>query len=545
MKKFFGMLGLVAVFLLLSGQTTTQFPTYVGGLTSATQPLSGSEQLYMLQGGLSRRASVSAVYTAAPAGISQNTLNSQVVNYTIATSDCGKTIQAGTGSTGFFTITLPATTGFPTTCVVNIKNADTARGKAMVGFPADMAAILWPLQETTVAIVNNVWTTLVNPGRWKVGFSPVFVLDTVNGNDFNDGLASGTGNALKTMQQFNAIVSNQLDTNLQIISLSFATATYNNLNASFQITGGGTISLVGNGSTVNSSTSNVAAINLNCGPSTGQGFGGACGVIQGFTVTCSSGGNGVLVQTGYWIQYINMTYGACPTGAQIEVDSPLARLLLQANYTISGGAVSHLVAIGGGLIDWNSASFTGTLTGTPAFSGTFAQSTIGGQLVSFNVWSGAATGKRFQADTGGNIFTNNSGLNFFPGNSAGTFNGGFYDGQTVPDATAWTAFTPTFICGTAAITNNSARSKTLGKTTWVQFDFTITVIGSCTNNVTFTLPNTAQSVGAASMVEVALNGTLGVCRQTAGSATANCSKSALGAFLVNEHFTGSGVYENQ
>ena len=52
-------------------------------------------------------------------------------NTTIAAKYCGGTVQAGTGSTGFFTITVPGVSGFPSNCVVNIANGDTTtlRGK--------------------------------------------------------------------------------------------------------------------------------------------------------------------------------------------------------------------------------------------------------------------------------------------------------------------------------------------------------------------------------------------------------------------------------
>src|SRR5258707_11523881 len=82
-----------------------------------------------------------AILVPAPAaadvfGIDTNSLGNGGVpvtaNYTIATTDAGKTIQAGTGSTGFFTITVPSVSGFPANTVVILTNGDTVtpRGKA-------------------------------------------------------------------------------------------------------------------------------------------------------------------------------------------------------------------------------------------------------------------------------------------------------------------------------------------------------------------------------------------------------------------------------
>jgi hypothetical protein len=116
--------------------------------------------------------------------------------------------------------------------------------------------------------------------------------------------------------------------------------------------------------------------------------------------------------------------------------------------------------------------------------------------------------------------------------------------------TAWTTFTPSLSCGTATFTVNSARFKTFGKTTHISIDFTITAIGTCGASVSFTLPNTSAFSGTVPLIETAVNGVLGMCRESAGSATATCSQNnttgaPLGNFLVNERFQGSGVYENQ
>jgi hypothetical protein len=483
-----------------------------------------------------------------PAGVLSNALNSQTANYSIASTDCGKTIQAGTGSTGFFTVTLPAVTGFPATCVITVKNGDTGRGKALSGFPSDLNAILWPLQATKVGIVNGAWTTLVNPGRWKIPVGGVtFNLDNVNGNDANDGLATGAGNALASLNVFDGIVTDQLDTQGQIVTLLATNGqTYTAQNLNVAVAGGGTVNLNGNGATFTSTVGGTFALTVNATPTYGAGFGNVAAVVQNITITCSGGGGGLLITQGFVAlgAASGATFGSCPGSAQIQVDSPLSRLLLQHNYNITGGAAWHLVAVGGGLIDWNSGLFTATLTGTPNYTNAFAFAEIGGQLVSFNVWSGSATGPRYLANTGGNIFTNGGGPNFFPGNALGsTATGGNYD-------TEWAGFTPVFTCGTATITSNSARSRTFGKTTWLQIEFTITALGTCTNTLTFTLPTTPNSVGTIPTIETVVNGALGMCRASIGSTTANCfTTSAAGVplsnFVVNEHFVGSGVYENQ
>lgn len=129
----------------------------------------------------------------------------------------------------------------------------------------------------------------------------------------------------------------------------------------------------------------------------------------------------------------------------------------------------------------------------------------------------------------------------------------YVDGQLassdLSDASAWSAFIPSLSCGTATFTVNSARSKTLAsKTTFAEIDFTITAIGTCTQPVTFTMPNTANSAATlAGQEQAAATHAMLACSLTAASATATCQKnSGTGnPFLVNDRVVASGVYENQ
>lgn len=119
----------------------------------------------------------------------------------------------------------------------------------------------------------------------------------------------------------------------------------------------------------------------------------------------------------------------------------------------------------------------------------------------------------------------------------------FANGGTADTGTAPGAFTPSFACGTATFTNNSATSKLLAaKVTYVEIDFTITVIGTCTSPVTFTLPSTAQSGAGMVGGETAVAGTGIFCRVSGASATMTCFHPGGTAFGVNERVIASGVY---
>jgi len=120
------------------------------------------------------------------------------------------------------------------------------------------------------------------------------------------------------------------------------------------------------------------------------------------------------------------------------------------------------------------------------------------------------------------------------------------NGGTGDTGTAWVAFTASPACGTATITTNSARSKTLGKTMFIEGSFTITAIGTCTSTMTFNLPSvTAQSDAGLVGRETAVGGKGINCNINASGTTAVCSHSDASTVLVNERWQISGVFETQ
>jgi len=146
---------------------------------------------------------------ATPATSFSNTVNTQTTNYSIQASDCNNTVQMGTGSTGFLTLTLPAVGGFPTTCVINFVNGDTTRGKLLSGFPASMQTILWPSQAGQVKIVNGAWAVTSNPGQWLTLGTITFNINHASGSDSSDGLGTSSG-AFATIQKCIDTIYSQL-----------------------------------------------------------------------------------------------------------------------------------------------------------------------------------------------------------------------------------------------------------------------------------------------------------------------------------------------
>jgi hypothetical protein len=133
-------------------------------------------------------------------------------DYRIAPTDCGNTI---IGSSGPWTLTLPATTEFRATCVVQVCNGDpndrTHHAIRLSGFPPASLPRLWMQQCEEVSIINGTWNVTKAPGKFRPTFTPTLYIDK-DGNDSNDGLLSNAaGNALASVQQCFYIVKWEWD----------------------------------------------------------------------------------------------------------------------------------------------------------------------------------------------------------------------------------------------------------------------------------------------------------------------------------------------
>lgn len=141
-------------------------------------------------------------------------------------------------------------------------------------------------------------------------------------------------------------------------------------------------------------------------------------VLQGFTLTASAGSPSGLFANGGYVSFQNIDFGAgLSQHIRASFDGYINGL---GDYTISGGGSIHISATNNGTI-LIPGSATVTVSGTPAFSGAFANC-IGVSLINTfgTSFSGAATGTRYVVTLNGVITTNGGGANFFPGNGAGS-----------------------------------------------------------------------------------------------------------------------------
>lgn len=259
-------------------------------------------------GNSTNRAASTAFVQAAIGG----SVNTRTANYTVAPTDCGNTIQLGTGSTGLFGITVPAVAGFPITCAVIITNGDTARGKVIPNDPGcSDRAVLWPLQSCTIKIENGAWAVVNRPGRWKPPANTTinFFTDFTNGSDVigvTDGLGTGV-QAFKSAEMCFLNAADQIDFNASaqtqaLCNMAAATVDtqgmHSPVHAMVGAQGGAAIQVVGAALSISGAISNGGACEISV-PATASysanqivsvyGVSGATGCSGTWKVTVTDG----------------------------------------------------------------------------------------------------------------------------------------------------------------------------------------------------------------------------------------------------------------
>lgn len=245
---------------------------------------------------------------------------------------------------------------------------------------------------------------------------------------------TGNGSSLTpwaTMQFAANYIQNNLDLNGYSVTVNVANGAY---TAGVLISGGfvdsrrytsisgastGGVRFVGNTAAPGSCTVSVSSAGTSCF----SAVDGATFSIAGFD--CSSSGaayDAVTASNGAKISIVgNMTYGSC-VRSHISALGSGSIVEISSGYTIRGGSTNHLfLSLGASEVIVPNA-IPVTLTSTPNFSNQYASVSDNACLFTGNniTFSGVATGSKFVAYHGGVIFTNGSGVSYFPGSIAGT-----------------------------------------------------------------------------------------------------------------------------
>lgn len=148
---------------------------------------------------------------------------------------------------------------------------------------------------------------------------------------------------------------------------------------------------------------------------TGTAISAAATYIELFGIKVTAGGNGIVSSQGGYIGLVGVNLGAC-TNAQLQATNQ-GTIDSYAQLDVSGSAQQMLFGRYNGFLELEDDV---VLTGTPNFTETVRAD--GGGIVQFDgsTLTGAATGKRYRAVSGGIIQTFGAGATYIPGSVAGT-----------------------------------------------------------------------------------------------------------------------------
>lgn len=298
------------------------------------------------------------------------------------------------------------------TATTKAADAETARAAAVVAKDAAEAAAVAAATFDPALFVAKAGETMTGPLfapnlRDKLTVSRTYHVRS-DGNDSNSGLVDSAGGAFLTIQKAVDVASAlDLGSSNVIIQVGGGTFTGATLRT---FSGAGTITIQGD--TSNPSSRIISAPGGNCFFSSGVT---GTYAIRGLQLSGNVGlnlNNYSRVLVGNVIFGTMSAYGIyCNAGAVASIDAAI---------TISGSSVWFVYASGLGVCNIFS-GVTVTLTGTPAFSGGFANCDRLSALLAYGVtFSGSATGPRYQVVHNSLIFTNGGGASYLPGNSAGS-----------------------------------------------------------------------------------------------------------------------------
>lgn len=345
--------------------------------------------------------------------------------YTVINNDGGSTLALGGSS--FYTVTFGASSGYSADFLVVLVNEDTGRGKKIT--LDAVSFILWPGQ-SVIVFNSSGWKTLPAAQRWTLASSLQMYVHISAGDNGNDGLAAGAGNALATMQAAVNIVARFFDIGTSLVTINVVGSPTENVTITGPWVGSGNVWLKGDTTTPSNVTWTCSANNNVFANTQGRIF------VGGFKFINSSGAALIAQNGGAITGLTNAEFGNCSGGHMFAEQSGTINVNAMT-YTISDDGVStdtpyHLLLSAFGEIF--NYSNTVTLTGTPNFSAAFAYSSGGYAFAPSNVYSGAATGTRYVISQGGTIIVSTPpaapDANYFPGNAAGsggtTAGGGVY-----------------------------------------------------------------------------------------------------------------------
>jgi hypothetical protein len=270
--------------------------------------------------------------------------------------------------------------------------------------------------------ISSAFPAVTSVYREKLTANRTYYVRT-DGSNSNNGLANTAGGAFLTVQKAIDTVAG-LDIQTFAVTIQIANGTYTGtVLVTGPWVGSGTVTVLGNTGTPTSvvlttSTAATSQVKVQAGGNL---------TVRGVQLVASGGGAGagcLVAISASSILFDSVDFGTCSRQMQA---SGGASITGTGSYSISGSATTHWFASAGGSIAVEGVTIT--LTGTPAYSGAFANiSNVGVAFVDSNTFSGSATGTRYTVAGNGVLYTGGASTTYLPGNAAGsTSTGGQYN----------------------------------------------------------------------------------------------------------------------
>jgi hypothetical protein len=248
------------------------------------------------------------------------------------------------------------------------------------------------------------------------------------GSDVNDGYYNTDQHAFSTGTRAYNEAARYVPSNGAQVIINFAEGTFPPMQAVGSTPGSTPVIVRGKGANLTSIIKNPTTVPGNAAIYAD----GAYLQVEQLRVGGNALGNGLVSTNGGVITVgAGVDFGAVqPSGGSHMFASSGGKIYNYLPYSISGGAKNHMSVWGAGSSIEGGQSVV-TIPSAIAFTGAFADAGAEGYIYNYGTnYTGYAnvTGKKFYAYQFGYINTENSGVNYFPGDIAGTYDtGGAYD----------------------------------------------------------------------------------------------------------------------
>jgi hypothetical protein len=291
-------------------------------------------------------------------------------------------------------------------------------------------------------LVQELWTAgqagaMVQLGQAGTIFVPVvtqttFFVDNALGSNSFDGtsatVVAGTNHGPWGTIQFGVNTLSGFSFGGQTVTLQLGTTGTYAGPVNIGVPLGGTLVIQGNPS--NQSSYTISGNPSSSGATGLVGINGGSVQLSGLTLAnAGSAGSANAIVAGANLEVDHITFAGSAADGNHLVASSSSLIIINSGCIWALGGISGIFCLDGGVVNQFA---NATTSGTPAFSQAFCVAencgifSFGGSG-GFTFTNTGATGPRFLASANGVINTNGSGVNYFPGSTAGTeTNGGQY-----------------------------------------------------------------------------------------------------------------------